>query len=221
MDPFWWIVIAAVVIGVISMIAGNVYEQKRTKGWEEIAQKPGMEFLGERNDVLSRYGRMKAFQVGRSHRMKNVISVESGEVRILAGDFRYRTGSGKNSHTHHRTVCVLESSMMDVTHCSLRPERKLFDAIGQALGGQDIDFEEDPQFSKAFVLQGEDETAVRALFDPDIRAWFTERAGRNFYFEALGNTLVFHSGKRVAPSQAPELMDQAIQIMKLLAKRSD
>jgi hypothetical protein len=219
-DPFWWIVIAIVALAVVSVIVGNVYEQKRTKGWQEIAQKPGLEFLGENNDVLSRYGRMKAFQVGRNHRMKNVVSVDSGEVRIVAGDFRYTTGSGKHKHTHHRTVCVLESSMMNVTHCSLRPERLLWDALGQAFGGQDIDFEEDPQFSKAFVLQGEDETAVRELFDANIRAWFTERAGRNFHFEALGNTLVFHSGKRVAPAQAPELMDQAIQIMKLLANRS-
>lgn len=219
MDPFWWIVIAIVAIAVIGFVVTNMYEKKRTKGWEEISQQPGMEFLGERNDVLSRYGHIKAFQVGKSRRMKNAISVQSGEVRIVAGDFRFTTGSGKHKHTHHRTVCVLESSMMNVTHCSLRPERKLFDAIGQAFGGQDIDFEEDPQFSKAFVLQGEDEPAIRELFDGSIRAWFTERAGRNFQFEALGNTLVFHSGRRVPPSEAPALMDQAIQIMKLLTKQ--
>ena len=103
----------------------------------------------------------------------------------------------------------------------MRPERMLWDAIGQALGGQDIDFEEDPQFSGAFVLQGEDEAAIRELFDDKIRGWFTDRSGHNFHFEALGNTLVFHLGKRVPPSQAPELMDQAIQIMKLLAGYGD
>lgn len=220
MDPFWWIVIAIVVFAVISFVGGSIYEKKRAKGWEEIAQKPGMEFLGERNDVLSRYGHMKVFQDGRSRTVKNAISVSSGEVRIVAGDFRFVTGSGKHKHTHHRTICVLESAMMNVTHCSLRPERKLLDAIGQKLGGQDIDFDEDPEFSKAFVLQGEDEPAVRELFDASIREWFTERAGRNFHFEALSNTLVFHSGRRVPPSEAPNLMDQAIQIMKLLAKQS-
>jgi hypothetical protein len=38
--------------------------------------------------------------------------------------------------------------------------------------------------------------------------------------EALGNKLVFHLGKRVLPAEAPELMDQSLQIMKLLARKS-
>lgn len=152
--------------------------------------------------------------------MYNAISVSAGDVRVVVGDFRYRTGGGKNRTTHRRTVCVVENDAMNVPHCYLRPERKLFDALGAMLGGQDIDFAEDPKFSRAYVLQGDEEESVRELFDADIRAWFAERKDRGFHFEAQGNALVFHTGNRLPPQRAPEHMDQALQIMKLLARDS-
>ena len=219
MNPFWLILGAFILFGIIGTIMNSAYEGKRTKTWQEVASQPGMQFLGENNDVLSRYGHLRLFQAGRNRRVKNSVQVDSGELRVVVGDYRYRTGSGKNSKTRHRTFCVLEGQMLDAPHCYLRPESRFFDAIGALFGGQDIDFDDDPAFSAAYVLQGE-EGAIRQLFDADIRAWFAERSGQNFHFEAVGNTLVFHQGKRLPPNEAPDLMNQALQIMKLLARQS-
>ena len=78
----------------------------------------------------------------------------------------------------------------------------LFDALGQSLGGQDIDFEDDKAFSDAFVLQGDNETAVRDLFDTQVRQWFVAQAARSFFFETRGDTLLFHTGNRRPPREA-------------------
>jgi hypothetical protein len=219
-NSFWIFVLAILGISLLFAAFNAWCAHRRTIAWQEIAQKPGMQFLGSRNDLLAEYGHMQTLQVGRMRRLYNVISVDSRELLVLAGDFRYQTRTGKNRHTHHRTICVLRSDRMNLQSCSLRPERKLLDSIGSMLGGQDIDFAEDPEFSDAYVLQGDDETAIRGLFNAEVRAWFAERVGQRFHFEARGNALVFHTGGLCRPSDVPRLMDQALQIMKLLTKQS-
>ena len=58
----------------------------------------------------------------------------------------------------------------------LKPER-LFDKLAVALGAQDIDFGENPRFSKSYLLRGKDESAVRALFKPAVLRHLESRPG--------------------------------------------
>lgn len=217
MDPIFYIVPCFIVltIGIILFAAWS--NKKRTEAWRQVADELGIEFLGDDNDVLARCGAMKTFSVGRSRHASNAIAGDAGDTQITICDYRYTTGSGKNRHIRQRTVCILQSDKLDVPHCYLRPEA-LFDSLGALFGGQDIDFVDDPDFSKAFVLQGDDEAAVRALFDADVRAWFTERRKQGFYFEGQGNLLVFHTGGRRKPSEAKDLMQQALEIMTRLSR---
>jgi len=63
---------------------------------------------------------------------------------------------------------------------------------------QDIDFEEYPEFSKTFLLQGEPESAVRSVFTPDIVRILLER--KQLCIEASGDTMLFYlSNKGVLP----------------------
>ncbi len=217
MEFFWIIFVAIVALVVVTFFWQRFNEKKRTRAWQEVAQELGMEYLGDSGDILSRYGYLRVLRKGRSQRMGNVVSADAGDVRITIGDLSFRTGSGKNRRTHRRTICVLRTDAMDVPLCYLRPEVGLLDSLGSLFGGQDIDFQEDLEFSRAYVLQGEDEPAIRELFNADVRAWFTERAGQHFHFEAQGKVLLFHLGRRRPPGEARELMEQALQIMKRLA----
>ena len=44
-----------------------------------------------------------------------------------------------------------------------------WDRLAQRFGRQDFDFPEDPAFSDAYQLQGDDEAAVRAAFTAEVR----------------------------------------------------
>jgi len=220
MPPYVYLIIAAVVVLVIALIViSTVQQKKRTEAWQRIAEQLGLTFLGDNNDLLKRFGHLRVFQHGRSRRMRNAVVGDAGDTEIAIGDYRYTTGGGRNSKTHDQTVCILRSDELDLPHCHLRPEIRFFDFLGGLLGGQDIDFEEDPVFSKAYVLQGSHEGTIRQMFDEPTRAWFSQRRDRRFHFEALGDTLVFHTGRHVKPQQTPELMQQALEIKKLLAAR--
>ncbi|MGI6417558.1 MAG: hypothetical protein ACOX1P_18025 [Thermoguttaceae bacterium] len=220
MEPGVVMILAGIGVFIIGVIVlTRWFEKKRRDAWRQAADELGILFAGEQNDVISRCGGMKVFSRGHSQSFRNAIEGDAGDTRITIGDYRYITGSGKNRSTHNQTVCVLESSEMDAPHCFLRRAVALFDKIGAMLGGQDIDFAEDPAFSKAFVLQGEDEAAIRGLFDDRVRAWFVRQKGANFCFEAWGNRLVFHRGRQEKPREARRLLQEALEIMRLLAAK--
>lgn len=214
---FFAVLLAVVAFAIVSTMLTSRYERKRTEAWRAVAQRPGMQFVGENSGVLGRFGQFKMFQKGRAQAVSNAIAVDSGEIRIVVGDFCYTTGSGKSKTTHKLTICALQSALLHLPHCCLRPESRLFDALGALFGGQDIDFQEDSEFSAAFVLQGEQEAAIRQAFTAPVRAWFAQQASQRLFFEAQEDKLVFHRGKRVPPDESPELMDQALQILHLLA----
>jgi hypothetical protein len=214
-----WIVFSLLIVVGVGVAALNMWRQKnRTAAWQQVAGELGIEFLGGGGDVLERCPQMKMLTTGHSQRLSNVISGNAGEVCITLGDLRYVTGSGKSQHRHDQTVCILEAADLDLPHFYLRPQRRLFDAFGSLFGGQDIDFAEDAAFSNAYVLQSENEASVREMFDAEVRDWFSNRAGSGLHFEARQGTLVFHTGRRRKPAEAADLMQQALEIRKLLAK---
>lgn len=194
-------------------------QQKRKEAWQQVAEELGLPFVDKSNGVLGTCSSFKTFNRGHSRSFYNAIQGDAGDTRITIGDYQFTTGSGKNRTTHVHTMCVLESVSLCTPHCYLRPERAMLDKLGAMLGGQDINFEEDPEFSNAYVLQGDTEAAVRELFDEEIRSWFAERRSERFHFETRSNLLVFHYGKKRKPEEAGYLMQQALELMHLLARQ--
>lgn len=216
-----------VVGGFISFFIGMAIwshraEKKRTAAWEQFAQTLGFQFIGKDPELLARMSNMKIFSRGHSRRARNTIAGEAGGIEVRLTDYRYTTGSGKNQSTHHQTLCVLRADHLNLPHCYLRQEVAIFDFLGKLFGGQDINFEDDPEFSKTFVLQGEDEDFVREVFDSETRTFFVDLkkqdAKSTLVFEAGDDTLVVHHGRRIDPAQAEDLMQQAFSILQIFSR---
>jgi hypothetical protein len=78
------------------------------------------------------------------------------------------SGHGKHRHTHHQTIVCFQQLQLPTPAFTLTPEGWL-SKLGNLFGTQDIDFPEDPQFSKAFQLRGQPEQALREHFNADRR----------------------------------------------------
>lgn len=149
--------------------------------------------------------------------MKNVLTGETDEVRLAIFDYKYTTGSGKNSHTYLQTVASIESESLQIPQFTMRPEG-LFDAVGGVLGFQDIDFDHHPEYSKAFVLKSEQEEMVREFFDTPILDFFAGKKG--ICVEGLPGKMIFYRGsKRVKPENFKELLADAYEIYGLFVDR--
>ena len=176
----------------------------------------GLQFSEDPQYFVESTPPFKLFGRGRRRKARNLLSGSQAGVDVTLADYQYTDSSGKNSHTHRQTICLLRARGVRLPPCFLRREVAFIDAIGEKLGGQDIDFPEDPDFSKAFVLQGADPEATRRLFGGALRTHLLRFAGTRIELEAGGDALVLHRGVRVKPDELRELLQQATETFRLL-----
>ena len=96
-----------------------------------------------------------------------------------------------------------------------------------------ITFEGHPEFSKRLVLEGENESAIRAFFTPQMIGFFDEkrkvwmRSGLNWgplyfgaaapYLEARGNEFIFFfESKKIAPKKLAKFLDETVEVVRVL-----
>lgn len=204
--------------GAVGLIGGIVYlawwmEKKRTEAMSAFAQQHGYQFEGVAPQLIDELSAFKLFNQGRARTAKNLMrgSKEPGAVRIC--DYQFITGSGKHQQVHQQTICVLKTPGRNAPHFFLRRQNKLFDALGKLFGGQDINFDDDPTFSKTYVLQTSgDENQLRGFMTVGLRETLSRMSDRNIMMEVVGDTLVLHHGRRLKADQLEALVADAVNI---------
>lgn len=215
-----------IIVGVISLVItivvfAYIADQKRTAAIEDAAKELGLTYQKDGNGT-SIQGETSVFQLmnrGRSRKHRNVIIASTDEVTIRLFDYRFTTGGGKNSKTHHQTVALIRSPALQIPTFQARPEGML-DGIGSALGFQDIDFEEHQAFSDTFVLKSEMESHTRAFFDQTLLDFFASRP--KISFEASGDSFLFYQANHsVKPQDFKNLLAEAYKVFAMLRERSE
>ncbi|MFM7738672.1 MAG: hypothetical protein ACKO9H_04650, partial [Planctomycetota bacterium] len=171
--------IMAIVIALLGIFGwiSHKQEKERTAKIGQLAASMGLEFRPQGDLELSqRLGILQLFKLGHSRKLMNLLTGETDECRISMFDYRYTTGSGKSTHTTKLTLAALESKRLRIPAFTLRPEN-FFDKIGGLLGLQDIDFADNLEFSKTFVLKSAEEEKTRELFNRSLQDFFIEREG--------------------------------------------
>lgn len=215
--------IVLIVLAVILFVVGIVLWVKhlakvRREAMEAFANELGLAFHGDGSDqVLAQLGEFQLFNSGRRKQMKNAIVGETDIARISIFDFQYTTGSGKHQHTHYQTVVGMESNELQIPSFSMRPEH-FFDWFGSMVGLQDIDFDKHPEYSKMFVLKGEDEAAIREFFDMEILDFFAAKKGIAFECSA-GKFIYFRAGKAAKVESLRELLEEGYAVYKAFVAR--
>jgi hypothetical protein len=163
----------AVVIGAV--IWGIIAAKKRREALQALAAELGLSFsqddplqnqsFGQSQGFLARifssgqsgipgrFAQFGALSVGDSRKGCNALWGTHQGRELMAFDYQYSTGSGKNRSTHHLSAAVvtLECSFSELV---IRPENFL-DKIAAVVGLDDIDFESH-EFSKRFYVKGGD-----------------------------------------------------------------
>jgi hypothetical protein len=218
MDFFFTCGLIAVIalLAIIAMAIGAYYEKKRREALEKVAGELGLEFFPQGiPGLLESVRGYSLFKDGRGHSVTNTIRGVTDDVELTIFDFTYTTGSGKNSHTHRQTMIGLVSPRLDLSDFSLTPEH-FFHKIAKLFGMKDINFEEDSRFSSAFILQGAHEAGVRKMFSPPLREWCAQRTGSSA--AGRGRQLFFfRAGQRVNPDKIAGLLEEGLQLFKLVA----
>jgi hypothetical protein len=210
MFPFTLILVIFGLAAAIFII-GYVMERKRAQKMKAVAEEMGLAFLA-RGDLQS-LPRLHLFFQGHSKRIRNLMEGEANNVQAKIFDYRYTTGSGKNSHTANQTVIWFYSPVLLLPDFSLCP-KSIFHRIVVLFGYHDINFDTHPVFSKKYWLRGQDELAIRGLFNETALAFYDDHTGLNT--EGSGQHLVvFRANRRVSSDQIRSFLEQGFEVLGL------
>lgn len=163
---------------------------------------PQLEFTG-----------LEIFNLGRSRKAINLILVPFSGNNLYFFDYRYTTGSGKNSSKHNFTVALMKTSL-DLPNFTLRPENFL-DKIGSFLGFKDINFDTYPEFSKSYCLKGADDQHIRSFFNDARLSLMQESKGWNI-FSSGRFFCAYKKASRVAPEEYLSFIEEVKNLISRL-----
>ena len=209
---FWALFIG---LAVFLIIYNKRKERERTQSLQQLAVTLGWSFAADAPlNMIAGLERFTLFSQGRGKQIRNFMYGQAQGVKAAVFDFIYITGSGKSQQTHYQTVVYLEPANLALPMFALRPET-LFHRMLSAFGYQDIDFGQRPEFSKQYMLRGQDELAIRQVFDDRVLAFFEGYSGT--CVDAGGNQLfVYRAGYRFQPHEIEGYVGLGLQAVNLL-----
>jgi hypothetical protein len=216
-----FVLIVMVIIATVGIAAVLIYSKKEKQRREELrtlAGRLGFTFVRDGDPVLME--RLPAFQLfsrGRHRRHRNVMQGERRRVAVTISEYRYTTGGGRSSNTHVQTVLVLQSDRLDLPRFGLRPQH-FGHRLATRFGYQDIDLAGQPMFSEHYLLQGEDEAAIRATFDDRVVACFTRQPTLTIEGER-DTLLIYRPRRRPRPEELETFLEQGMEIVSCFARR--
>lgn len=188
--------------------------KKRKEALIRFAQRQGLSFVDSETPMQNTHlSSFHLFQLGYDQTFKNVMQGYVDGQNIKLFDYSYTTGSGKSRSTQTQTAIVFNVQDKELPGFELRPEN-FFYKIGSLLGHSDIDFPEDLQFSKKYYLKGKDKTAIRELFNSNIRNYFL--SGSTWCVEGGGEWLIiYNAAKKTKADQLPQFLTHTFEIYRL------
>ena len=232
-DVLW-----AIPLAIIALILGGLYihrkgklGEQRTKKLKDFAEQMGMEFSVE--DEWDIGESLSAFDLFWEADITNVLYGDSEqlgygeefEVRILECSHKAASvASGEDStKTIVQTVICFRSSQLSLPGFSVRPE-EWHHKLRSKLGYQDIDFESHStaaEFSKKYLLRGEDEQTIRALFTDAVLTFFAAHPDKVCVEGSDDQLILYRAGISIKPEDIPAFMKEGFEVFRLFARKQN
>lgn len=204
-DSGFFFVFAFFVIIAIVVILGLLASHKRKKALHALAVRKGLAFAAhDAFNLPNVYGQTKLCSTGHSRKAKNVIYGDMGEGEVRYFDYRYTTGSGRNSHTYHFGACAFH---IDCHLAALVVRREgLFDKVAGFFGFDDIDLDHG-EFNRRFYVSCSDKKFAYDVLSQRAMQFFLDR--RWLSMEMRWNYLVFYRSGRPKVAEVERLIEDA------------
>lgn len=210
--------------GIVLLILGGFavqlcLESARRKKMEQLSRHLNMSYTPKPDSaVVDRHPHFELFNIGRARKTTNLMERTLDGLSVACFDYQYTVGYGKNSRTDKQSVVSILNPALALPHFVMKPET-FFHKIKKAFSGDDINFDTHPQFSKMFLLTGENEKEIRALFTDKVLRFFEEAKG--LHIEADGSRIIFFKKRhRCAVDQIEPFIKDSLETLGMLAASS-
>lgn len=219
-----YVLFAFVFIGLVLYAFGSTayerfVERKRTAAFAQAAADLGFEFdPTSRADLPEDLAGLYLFTRGDSRQTRNIVRGGTANPNTTVFDYSYSISGDGNATTYYQTVACFRTGNLRMPTFSLRPECVLH-RIGSLVGMQDIDFDTHPTFSKAYLLKGPKEDAIRKAFSHEVLKFFEDRTG--LCVEANSKVIVFYrQNKWIDPMTLRDFLAEGLEMMTMFHDRA-
>jgi len=171
-------------------------ERERRESLRYLAMQLELDFDPTSDGFLHRRYGHGIFGRGRKRIAWNTLSgvrvIAGHPVRVKMGDYRYTTGSGKNSQTHKLSFAILHLPYVGTPDLLIRREH-LGDKLKGGLGFDDIDFESE-EFSRQFWVTSPDRKYAYDVLHPRMMRFLMD--GPRPQVEIVRDACLVLDGKR-------------------------
>ena len=194
----------------------------RQERLEEIAIQKGYTFETEINWNTSYLKNFRFFEIRPIERKSNIIrgSFQAENVQWEIADIIFNEGASFTAEIFHTTVMTLRLDH-HIPKFVLEKEGlfdKIFDRVMALTGYKDIDFDMYTGFSSKFLLMGEDEDAIKELFDKSLIRFF--EGSEIYHIESNGEALmIFNRLKLARTDETEKLLEFSESLIKKITNR--
>ena len=219
--PAWLQLVLVLAIVGIAAAVWVIAERRRRDALVRAAREIGLEFPHPSNDLMAGgLRRLGVFEAGSRAEFRDVMMRRDAARDTYVFGYSYDSGTRVENEPSRREHTVAAFRLRGAGLPGFELSKEGWLSRLAALGGfQDLVFDHHPEFSRRFLLRGEDETAIRALFDSTLLAFFERLpADWNQTVEGRGEWLVvYRKDSRLKPDEIPAFVRQAQAIADRLA----
>ena len=199
--------ISLVLFGIYGFIAILIYSFEREDKLEAKRRNEIIEYFTSNgfkyNDISTIFPNdVRDFNIAhtdkKGYSVKNYIAETYGQrdgVDITIVDHTYLESIGRQRGCYEHTLCLLRNQEIKIPDFYLRNRIFILDSIKKLFGMKEIIISEDKEFSKKFVLQGQNEEEIRNFFNSSIRQVFILNQKRGCEYESKNNSLMVSKRK--------------------------
>lgn len=192
-------------------------QQKRRRDLQALAESLGFTFhvwpTADEEDLLAETRMWKKGRGlgGSSSSISSILTAPSTDDLLLRV-FEFSSGAGDDSGLIHSTVARMDSPLLQLPTFILQPA-SLVTRAKKFVGFEGLSFPEHPNFGNACHLAGEDERALRRIFNPAIIHYFEEHP--DLTIEAQDQCLIVYRPQRMKAELFPAFLDEAKDLLRL------
>jgi len=209
-DYVWIGVAMLLCLGIASLI-DNYMARVKIKKIREVARSLGFTYRS-RPTPTDRELPVGCYlaKVGYQRTVSNVLEVvDTEELNFILFDFDYSAGKA----TFSQTIARMRAPLLKLPSFILFPET-IFSKMGVMLGLTDINFPDSSKFSDRYILRGQDEAALRAIFSPALR--HALETLDHLTIEGADDVLfIFRERRLVEPEEISSLVEEDKRILAL------
>jgi hypothetical protein len=193
-------------------ILTDIVRQKRIKRIRDLASQQAFTHVAHpREEIPSQLRNMSFFRYKGT--LRNMVQGERKGVRFVLVDRekRFYQWPWKERGAECKTAVALYARSFNLPAFELEPEM-LDDKITCLLLGNDIDFPSHPEFSRKYLLYGQEERRVRDVFNSHVLAFFETTEG--WSVESEGDWVVLYKrDEQVECEDILSFLDEALGIL--------